>query len=173
MILTNYFIKKKIRELSEAQSARKHGFRSLKEARSILVMYQDKDIEAIEPCLETLRMLNKQVVACVYLSGTSGGALPEDCHTLDAKADLTLWGFPKEPKSREIKELKADLLISLIEPDCYALQYILLQHDCTFKVGAKRGETDLYDLSILVTDRDDIKYLFGQILFYLQSIRSK
>lgn len=174
MILTNYFIKKKVQELAAGLPERKRGFSTLKEAHRILVLYQAKDQEAVAPGLERLRGMHKQVVACLSVADhTSCQALPADCHTLDVKKDLTIWGIPKEDKCKEIKEIKADIVINLCDPDHYAMQYIMLQHDCSFTAGIKQGGTDLYDLSILVTDRDDIKYLFEQILFYLQSIRSK
>ena len=54
-----------------------------------------------------------------------------------------------------------------------ALLYLMLQHPCRFKVGVKHADIDLYDLSISVTEREDIKHLFEHILFYLQAIRSK
>ena len=53
------------------------------------------------------------------------------------------------------------------------MQYLMLQHPCRFKVGVKHADIDLYDLSISVTEREDIKHLFEHILFYLQAIRSK
>lgn len=42
-----------------------------------------------------------------------------------------------------------------------------------FKVGIKYPGQEWYDLGLTVTDKDDIQYLFGQILFYLRSIRAK
>lgn len=56
---------------------------------------------------------------------------------------------------------------------CYALQYIALRHPSAFKVGIKYPGQEWYDLGLTVTDKDDIQYLFGQILFYLRSIRAK
>ena len=58
-------------------------------------------------------------------------------------------------------------------PGCYALQYIALRHPSAFKVGIKYPGQEWYDLGLTVTDKDDIQYLFGQILFYLRSIRAK
>ena len=71
------------------------------------------------------------------------------------------------------RTIKADILIDLTRPDCYPMQYLMLQHPCGFKVGVKHADIDLYDLSISVTEREDIKHLFEHILFYLQAIRSK
>ena len=69
--------------------------------------------------------------------------------------------------------LKADILIDITRPGCYALQYIALRHPSAFKVGIKYPGQEWYDLGLTVTDKDDIQYLFGQILFYLRSIRAK
>lgn len=172
MIVSNYFIKKKIRGLAADPPARDCLFRSLRDVKNILVFYEARQKETIEPCLEDLRMLHKKMTVCVYTSGTSSRSFPDGYQIIGPK-DVNIWGFPSPAISHAVQELKADLLIDLSGPHCYPLQYLLLQHPSPFKVGIKRGSPDLYDLSILVTEQDDIKYLFGQILFYLQSIHSK
>lgn len=172
MIVSNYFIKNKIRRLIAQPPARRRGFRSLKEARNILVFYQARDEEIVQPCLETLRMMHKQLKVCVYTPAGVSPQLPDEHQSIGNK-DLDVWGFPSESKRRAIGAWNADVLIDLSGSSCYPLQYLILQHPCPFKVGPKHSGLDLYDLSILVTDRDNIKYLFGQILFYLQSIHSK
>lgn len=173
MILTHYFIKKKVEKQAAVLSGRKRKYCSLEEARRLLVFYQEKDKEVVEPCLEMLRQMKKQVVVCIYTSRTAAKPLPADYHILDCQKDVDIWGCPSDAKCKELKEINADILINLTGSDCYALQYILLQHDCPFKVGAKLGETDIHDLSISLTESDDVKYLFEQLLFYLQTIRSK
>ncbi|SEG20899.1 DUF6913 domain-containing protein [Parabacteroides chinchillae] len=172
MILTNYFIKRKVRSLVNKGSKRDHCFRGMKEARTVLVMYDAKDQNIIEPCLETIRMMHKQVKTFVY--GTAETEIDSDSSvSLCAKTDLDFWGFPKESVCNKLKAINADILIDLSKPFNYVSQYLMLLHPCDFKVGIKRNEQDLYDLSISVTSRDDIKHLFGHILFYLQTIRSK
>ncbi|WP_102408656.1 DUF6913 domain-containing protein [Parabacteroides bouchesdurhonensis] len=170
MILTNYFIKKKIHSLIKKD--RHRSFRGLREAHLILVIYDAKDQKDIEPCLETFRMMHKQVRTLVYnenpvVADNESGLL------LCPKKDLNIWGYPTEEICSKLKDIRADILIDLTNSDNYAMQYLMLQHPCNFKVGAKRNEQDLYDLSITVTEKDDIKHLFGHILFYLQTIRSK
>lgn len=172
MILSNYFIKKKIRELIAHPPARRRAYRSLNEVRHILVFYEAKDRDQVEPCLETLRKMHKQVTACVYAPGSGSGPFPDGYRVIGPK-DVNRGGFPSAATSRAIKEINADLLIDLSRPGCYPLQYLLLQHPCPFKAGSKTDGPDLYDLSILVTGQDGIPYLFEQILFYLQSIHSK
>lgn len=173
--LSDFFIKRTVNKLAKVSLRRKHCFRSLKEAHDIVVFYEAKDREEVEPGLETLRMLKKQVYACVYSTGQEAG---EDAgaylviHDNENK-DISLWGFPSLEIIDKIDALKADLLIDLTGKGCYPMKYLLLRHPSQFKIGIKRSEKDLYDFSISVTDRNELMYLFGQIIFYLQTIRSK
>ena len=95
------------------------------------------------------------------------------CIPVHAKKDVNVWQVPSDVVLERFKTVKADILIDLTRPDCYPMQYLMLQHPCRFKVGVKHADIDLYDLSISVTEREDIKHLFEHILFYLQAIRSK
>lgn len=172
MILSNYFIKRKISELIAQPPARARAFNGWNEVRHILVFCEAKDMKKVEPCLETLRRSHKSVTVCVYAPAPGAGPFPDGYRVIGPK-DVNILGYPSSDTCRAVGEIKADLLIDLSRPGCYPLQYLLLQHPCPFKAGSKGAGPDLYDLSILVTDRDDIQYLFEQILFYLQSIHSK
>ena len=145
-MFTNYFIKKKIQALVSDAGGRPHRSLSLDEARSLLVLYNIEDHEDVMRALEPLRK---------------------------AKNDLNAWGFPSDSVLKKVGALKADILIDITRPGCYALQYIALRHPSAFKVGIKYPGQEWYDLGLTVTDKDDIQYLFGQILFYLRSIRAK
>lgn len=183
MILTNYFIKKKINRLSGLSPKRACYYRAFQDVRHILVFYDVRDREPVGACLEKLRKLRKEVRGCVLVSspsaaasfagassGAAGGVSAD--YPVSLSKSLNLWGFPSEAVRREIDALPADLLIDLTRRHCYAMQYLVLRHPSRFKVGPKRDSLDFYDLSILPTDRDDTAYLFDQILFYLQSIHS-
>ena len=145
-MFTNYFIKKKIQALVSDAAKRPHRSLSLDEARSLLVLYNIEDHEDVMRALEPLRK---------------------------AKKDIKTWGFPSDSVLEKVGALKADILIDITRPGCYALQYIALRHPSAFKVGIKYPGQEWYDLGLTVTDKDDIQYLFGQILFYLRSIRAK
>lgn len=173
MRLTNYFIKKKIQYAASRASARKHEFCALEEAKVVLVLFQAIDAPVVEPCLEQLRKMGKKVYACMY---ASEGITPEKDSSyilVNEKEHTDAWYAPKNAIVEQCKALQADILIDLCRHDCYPMQYIMLQHPCSFKTGRKFNGLDLYDLSIVVTEGDDIKYLFEQILFYLKAIRSK
>ena len=173
MRLTNYFIKKKVQSLASGAANRKHEFCTLEDAGHILVLYQVDDHEFVEPCLEKLRKMHKKVEACVYVSGSTLPEMKASYTAVHAKKDLDTWQTPSDAIVEQLETVRADILIDLTRSDCYPMQYIMLQHPCRFKVGVKRADIDLYDLSISLTEREDIKHLFDHILFYLQAIRSK
>lgn len=182
MILTNYFLKKKIRRLAGGRSERAGYYRTFQDVQHILVFYDVRDRETVAACVESLRKLHKEVIGCMLVSsgapssssslantGVSTSAFSADYPVSIAKS-LNMWGFPSHTVRREIDALPADLLIDLTRQHCYAMQYLVLRHPSRFKVGPKREGLELYDLSILLAERDDTAYLFKQILFYLQSI---
>ena len=158
MRLTDYFIKKKVQSLAFGAACRKHESRALEDVSHILVLYQANDHELAESCLNVLRRKNKWVQACVYVSGESTPEMNASYVQIHAGKDVNIWQVPFRSVLDRFKAIKADLLIDLTPPDCYPMQYLMLH---------------LYDLSISVTEREDIKYLFGHILFYLEAIRSK
>lgn len=187
MILTNYFLRKKINSLAGASRMREGYYRSFQEVRHILVFYDLRDREAVAGGLQSLRIQHKEVRGCVLVSSmppslsaseadtTSGAGADssQEDYPVSLARSLNLWGFPSEAVRREIDALPADVLIDLTRRHSFPMQYLVWQHPCPFKVGPKRDGLDLYDLSILPTDRDDIPYLFEQILFYLRSIHAK
>lgn len=196
MIITNYFIKKKLNSLAGVTPRRACYYRSFQDVRHILVFYDGRDREPVARYMEKLRKLQKEVRGCVLVSSASEGAVPEASdeaaasdrgaaatqipasgrtladYPVSLSKSLNIWGFPSEATRRAVDALPADLLIDLTRRHCYAMHYLVLRHPCRFKVGPKREGLDVYDLSILAADREGTAYLCDQILFYLQAIRS-
>lgn len=173
MKLTNQIIRKKIKALAGQSVKRRSYFCTLEEARHILVLFDAEDCDVVESCLETLRMQHKEINACVYVSGDTVPELDPSYMVVRAKTDLDMWYVPKNEMLTRFNACDADILIDLTRGNNFAMKYLLLQHPGTFKVGARSNDLDLYDLTISLTEEADIKHLFGHILFYLQTIRSK
>lgn len=172
MRLTNHIIRKKVKELASKPKRRSH-FRSLEDARHILVLFDAADREVVEACLPSLRKLNKHIDVCAYVAGDTIPQLAPSYHMIAAKTDLDMWFIPKAEVQEKFRSYPADILIDLNRGNNYVMQYLMLQHPATFKVGVRSSELDLYDLTISVTENTDMKHLFEHILFYLQTIRSK
>ena len=172
-MFSSYFIKRKIRSLAKRAAGRPCHAVSLDDARSLLVFYDSRDHEAVMRALEPLRKAGKSIDTCVYVAEEA--SFPEDDTSILIRPgkDLDIWGFPSASFVERVNTSRADILIDVTRPDRYASQYLVLGHPSPFKVGIKYAGQEWYDLGLVVTDTKDISYLFGQILFYLRSIRAK
>ena len=174
MMLTSYFIKKKINELVKEQAGRVCKSLPLSEARSLLIFYNVEDHQAIVNQLSALRKENKVINTCVFVPDKNHEIQENESNILvRAKGDLNAWCFPSDKIVERVKAIQADIVIDLTRANCYAMHTIILQHPCTFKVGIKYPEQDWYDLAISATDKEDVTFLFEQVLFYLRSIGTK
>ena len=171
-MITNYFIKKKIKEL--AAEERRGSRRSLPfdQVNSILILYNAADHEALQKGFKALKAAHKQLHTCLFVETDTVAVEIEKSGIILNKKLLSRWGFPQEAVVDQLSTISADLLIDLTRPGCYPMQYLALRHPSTFKVGLKYPGQEWYDLGLLVAERNDISYLFEQILFYLRTIHA-
>ena len=176
MILTKYFLHNKIKALLKSASIRPHCYRALDDIRYVLVFCEAKDWKSIYPCIEKLKSLGKSVNVCVYIRKTDETPIWDYAYLLvESDKDLNVWGFPDKNLINQLNGIKVDMLLDLTSGEISVMNYLMLQHTALFKVGAKRSsEENCYDFSIIMKEgMHDISFLFGQILNYLQAIRSK
>lgn len=172
MILKNYLIKRKIGRLLSS-GHRRRCFRSLDGIERVLLFYRAADAEAAGICADRLKKLGKQVYTCSYRGAAPPSAGSETHIGIDPKTDLDRRGIPAETLIDRLDACRPDLLVDLTREKDYVMQYLLLKCRCDFKAGIKSGEDDRYDFTLAGTENKDLVYLFEQIIFYLQTIRSK
>lgn len=173
MKLTDYFIKKRVLALLKKTAERKRKSCSWEEAEHIWVIYEAEDQEQIQSFLEQLGKQKKKVQTCVFVAEKKRPEFPDSVRVIHASSDLNLFNIPSDELLKSFIEQKTDVLIDLTHSQNYPMKYLMLQHPCSYKVGIKDSEVDLYDLSISVELRDDLKQICKHILFYLEAIRSK
>ncbi|MCC8143155.1 MAG: hypothetical protein LUD02_06765 [Tannerellaceae bacterium] len=175
MKVTSHFIKKKVRQLAATAAVRPHRFCPLDEARQVALLVDHNQLQEAMQCMQLLRDKGKKVYGVVWQEGGANPLeqLPSDWVAVSAKADLDLWQIPKSQAQARINALAADILIDLTAAHNHPMQYLLLNHPATFKVGASHAAYDLYDLAIVRKEGEKIADLFANMLFYLQTIRSK
>ena len=169
-MVTSFFIRRKIEALAGRSAGRSRRAVSWEKARSLLVLCDGRDLDTIRRILEPER---KEVVFCVYAPHEGGAIAGDDSIIPVSRADLNLWGFPSERLLARVDAVKADLLIDAAPAACYATRYIAMRHSCPFKAGLLLPGQKGYDVGLVATERDAIADLFGQLLFYLRSIRAK
>lgn len=172
MILKNYFIKRKIDELLSS-SCRNRRFLPFDRIGRILLFYNISDAEAAEICAGKLRKQGKEVYTCGYKSEGSPDSADDTHIYVGSRADTGKNGVPSDAVVQRLDACRADAIIDLTRGNSYVMQYLLLKCRCDFKAGVKGNENNLYDLTLAATDNKDLVYLFDQIVFYLQTIRSK
>ena len=176
MILTKHFLFKKIEALSKSASLRPHCYRSLDDIKYVLVLCEAKNWKSVYPCIVTLKSLGKSISVCVYTRKTDETPIWDYAYLLvEAEKDINVWGFPNKNISNQLNGIKVDMLLDLTGNETPAMRFLMLQHPASFKVGTKRStEENYHDLSIIMKEgMHDISFLFGQIMNYLQAIRSK
>jgi len=176
MILTKHFLFKKIEALSKNASQRPHCYRSLNDITYVMILCEAKNWKSIYPCITTLKSLGKSVNVCVYTKKSDDTPIWDYAYLLvEAEKDINLWGFPDKNIRNQLNGIKVDMLLDLTSSETPVMRFLMLQHPSSFKVGAKRSsEENFYDLSIIMKEgMHDVTFLFGQILNYLQAIRSK
>jgi hypothetical protein len=165
-----------MRSLSKAAGSRVHCYRSLDDVRYALVLCEARDWKVVAPCVDHLKVLGKTVHVCVYIQKHDETPIWDYAYLLvESDNDVDLWGFPTRNIRNQLNGLTVDLLIDFTDREQTVMRYLVLQHPATFKVGAKfMNDDDMYDLSIVVNEGErNIPFLFGQILNYLRTIRSK
>ena len=169
-MITSYFIRKKIRKLAAEERQKSRRSLPFDQVKSVLVLYNAVDHEALREGFKSLKAAHKQVQTCLFVaSETLAEEVKKSVIVVEQKA-LSTWGFPSEEVVNRLSTVKADLLIDLTRPGCYPMQYMALRHPSTFKAGLKYPGQEWYDMGLLVAERNDIAYLFEQILFYLHTI---
>lgn len=112
MILSRYFIRKKILSMQVQPAVRRPKALSLEEAERILLVYDYADKEEVEACLAGIK--GKQKWLHLIFSETpiqETDMTPEKL--VCTRKELNTRGFPPEALVEKVKSLKADLLIDL------------------------------------------------------------
>lgn len=173
MMISNFFIKRRIQSLLQEVSGRTPRFCSMAEANDILVVFNIMDKEDVTACLEKLREFDKKIHVCVFIPKKNKEFEPESTWITIYEEDFDSKGIPTKSTIERFAFIPADILIDLTRKNSYAMHYLLLNHPATFKVGNKPSLRAMYDMTVAATDDDEIKPLFDHILFYLLTIRSK
>ena len=174
MILSYYFIRKRINQMLGRPVSRKRQFLSLEQAETVLLVFTQKNLQEAEACAARLKAKKKKVKQFVYADTPSVGESDRPDRVWCTRKDLDSWAFPRKETEQAFLSLKADILIDLIaDEDCLPVCYLELQHDARMKIGPKRNDGEFYDFSLSLNQQKEIRYIFDQILFYLQTFRAK
>lgn len=173
MKLSSYSIKRKIQTLLKSNSNRKFKSLELDKTDNILILSDYEDILPLQEIIKSEPLLKNKVTVCYINGAKETELLLAKSLKIDLDKDTNAFLIPSMQCIESFNSINADMIIDLSNSSSYTLKYLMLQHPALFKVGIKQSKDNLYDLSILMTESNDLRQNFDQILFYLKRIRSK
>lgn len=170
------FIKRKKADHALKNNRRKRTFHNLETMERVLVLFHYKDWMQIQLVAKDLERMGKKVMLWTVESldeTTVNIKIPLTMRVLTAE-DFSKISFLKSKTEDEYKGLKYDTLIDFCQDDGAGIEYLsylLAINNAEFCLGNRSSVENLYDMIVYQKKGKDILETFGQMKFYLQSIR--
>jgi hypothetical protein len=174
--MTNIALKAAIRRLKR-NYVRTKCFVDYPDIHRVLLFFNREHLEAVIPLIQTLETDGKQVFAlCLDDYKLRPEQLTEKLPSPIRqwkKADLNIFSVPIKERINEVRAFEADTLIDLtLRPSL--IHDLLFHHtQATYRVGFSRQDPSRFDLLLAVDAEHDAPFFFGQLLFYLKSLRTR
>ncbi len=161
-------------------TSRKHAFLDIDRIHSVLLLSETKEFDAINKLADQLEKLKKNVTICMYRSKKDNHDYSATNYIIiDPKKHTNKWGMLKESFLEQLQTRHYDALFDLTINEVLPLEYIAASVQANMKVGLKKNDLSIYDLSIsnLSHEKDPgitpADQLSNQILHYLKTIRGE
>lgn len=130
-----------------------------------------QDIEAIRRKMESLKI--KPTVFAIDLSDTPVAPDGQQDESFIRKRHISPFGWIKKNKHTPAIPMDTDLFISLMKPDCFAVEYAMRCSRAKTKCGCTRYDEKYYD--ILVTEPEGKTYpqfeVFETMLSLIEKVK--
>ncbi len=144
--------------------------------KSILILFEadsEKQNLFIKKCVSNLSEQGKKVSAWGYLAQKEISSPIFPHYRLFANKELSFFGIPNLSLTKEIQATEYDMVIQLTTKDILPLDYLLAVAISPLKISRKKTYKGISDIMIDINDTADIQFLFEQIMFYLDKIKTK
>lgn len=158
------------------QKRQAKAFPDFARVNSILVLFESDKAEANLEIQKILRQLfheGKSVDAIGYLPKRESITAKSEHYRIFDKNDFSLLWKPNKAIREQLQKRHYDLLIDLTLRPILPLQYIALMADAGFKTGRQTEAPYLYDFMIQLQGTEDARYLYEQIRYYLEQIKTQ
>ncbi len=172
----DFFVKNKIKKLCK-DNLRERKFLSMDKIHSILIFFETTDYEVVDAFVEHLEKMGKKVKGYGYKAKEDKYDYSETpFRIITHKIDTNSFGVPVNSLVEELSDQTYDVLIDMSVKENITLEYLVASSDISLRVGLKKNNLQLYDMSIsrLPDNKDgsDCVELGRQILHYLTTIHS-
>jgi len=169
----NRMLKSKLRN-----SEREKSFKSLKDIKSVLVLFDTKDFIEAEEFIEQLKKLKKKTTVCAFIGRGDMTHYSETNINFIREKDTKNWNDRMMLKTTSIANNDYfDMVVNFSLKPNIILEYILASVNSPFKTGFYKSDLKVHDfiISSASTSSDeivppDLRELGAQLLFYLKTI---
>jgi hypothetical protein len=157
------------------QPPRQAVFPNYADVRSVLVLYESDYVEkntVVKEIRNELLLQDKDVVLWGFCDKKEISTLILPQSRIMGRRDINLLGAPKEDVIADLQKRHYDLLIDLTQKPVLPLRYISLYAHADFRAGLNLDGAN-HDLLISTPPQETPKFLFDQIVKYLQMIQPK
>lgn len=173
--IKKYFAIRSIKRILFNQKRNSH-YIDFKSVKSILILFEADSEDQnlfIKNCIATLSEQGKKVSAWGYLNQKEISSPVFPYYRLFANKELSFLGIPNPALAKELQANEYDLVMQLTTKDILPLDYLLAVAISPLKISKKKSYKGISDLMIDITETSDTEFLFEQILFYLNKIKTK
>jgi hypothetical protein len=156
------------KELQNKKTQRK--IINLTDAKHIGILYDYGNKSAADQVINTLEQQSKKVESLCFYAGKEKEkpTLPN----LFSRAQVRWQYVPNNELAKSFSSKKFDLLICLFTEENLPLEYIATASDSSWRVGVfSESKTQCYDMMINIGDKKEVKYLWDQIIHFLNNIQ--
>ena len=174
----NLILKNRIKKLIKKEK-REKAFLNLKNIQTILILFDTEDYEEVDTFIEQLEKMGKTITVYAYKNKKDEYDYSETPYKIITQKEASdLFDNKLDEIAEGLKENHYDALFDLTIRKNTTLQFLLVSAVAMLKVGYKKGDLHLYDLTINTLnvnnnqEKSKIRELGKQIIYYLTAIQS-
>ena len=172
------------RRRAKQHKRERKAFVPYEQIQTVVVLFEsvgENEDHVYHDIIRQLQQDGKQVRSFAYMEKSKNALYHRENLTILDKKQVNCLHLPEEHILEQVKSISCDVLFDFTLRCVLPLQYVMLYTDAKCRVGIeceKLPSPDFMigaqpkDLKEGVNEKNDLNFLFGQMLFYLKTIRT-
>ena len=174
-----FIAKRKLKSIANKKIKNKHAFLDWNNIRTVLVLFETSEYEAIDTFAERLEQAGKTVSGYGFRVKDDNFDYSETNYKIIApKKDIDKLGVPNNEILNRLNAENYDVVLDLTIKENIPLEFVLASVNATMRVGLKKNKLPLYDISISNLPKANkpestsaVEELIKSMMYYLQTIK--
>ena len=173
-MMNNFLLKRKIKKLIK-NSERERAYLSLREIKSVMVLFDTEDFEDANFFIKHLKKLGKRIKVFAYKNSNDVNNYSRISYTPVVKKNMKYLRSESLNQINSLLSEKFDLVVDLTLKENLLLLYVLVAANSPLKIGIYKHTPQVHDIVISSFSHgpeQNIKELGEQLIYYLTTISS-